>query len=141
MNREIKFRAWDNETKQLYYSDKDCIVSFDECGESVILLGGNKNGEELKDYTLMQYTVFKDKNFKEIYEGDIVAERTMGGINYSVVKFGEINISKQACKEKPCICFYNDYSNFNDCWSDEPLNAKKIEVIGNIYENPELLES
>lgn len=136
MNREIKFRAWDKEKRNMFNIARLDIAD-GSCYDHLF----SRIYDYWNECILMQYTGLKDKNDKEIYEGDIVAERTMGSINYSVVKFGEINISKQACEEKTCICFYNDYSNFNDCWSDEPLNAKKIEVVGNIYENTELLNS
>ena len=148
MNREIKFRGWDKYDKKMIY-DLCQVDSFwhyysysDDTGLHFGKTGPNGVGEDFENKYIMQYTGLKDKNGEKIYEGDILEEHTPSGFNYSVVKFGEINISIFSCKAKMCTCFYQDYSNFNDNWSEVTLgnNLKNIEVIGNIYENPELLE-
>lgn len=72
------------------------------------------------DAIIMQYTGLKDKNGKEIYEGDIVD--TENGI-YEVLWYGE----------GACFRFHILGS------LESPLNYDDIKVIGNIYENPELL--
>ena len=139
--REIKLRAWDCERNKMAkvtwfgFNDGELTLEDEECSTWQAVYG----------YTakVMQYTGLKDKNNKEIYEGDILKERTPSGFNYSVVKFGEIDISSFSCESKMCTCFYHDFSNFNDNWGEVALgnNLKNIEVIGNIYENPELLET
>ena len=160
MNREIKFRgiAIEGEDKGKFvygsyvYDDvreKHIICSFDTEVEGCepynsygtlvpvdIVIRVNKD-------TVGQYTGLEDKNGNEIYEGDILKEHTPSGFNYSVVKFGEIDISGFSCYPKMCTCFYHDFSNFNDNWGEVALgnNLENIEVIGNIYENPELLET
>ena len=107
--REIKFRAWDKENKKII-SWEDIKVYED-------------NSPYLSDYfnfkntpiILMQYTGLKDKNGKEIYEGDIV---------YSTYYRHNIEIED----------IFTMYK-----WFDYP-ESEEFEIIGNIYENPELLK-
>lgn len=122
--REIKFRVWDKDSKKIYYQD-DFILTFDKVGEDVYL---SKNNEvtPLYRYELMQYTGLKDKNGKEIYEGDILDYGESG--KYKVV------FSKSTFKIQKVNNSKGDLYLLEDCWFDES------EVIGNIYENPELLK-
>lgn len=83
--------------------------------------------EKNKNYKIMQYTGLHDKNGTEIYEGDIVRTHYIGGIG---VENDEV-IFDRGCF---CVNYSEDYhpllNEVNHC----------SEVIGNIYENPELLE-
>ena len=132
--REIKFRAWDgNRIREIFK------IIFQQEGASVFFTDTNPpfeaghlpmHDERLK---LMQYTGLKDKNGKEIYEGDILQD-TLTKIIYAV-KFG--NCKKYA---------FNGWYVENEYYDSRPINGdydtnvnSKIEVIGNIYENPELL--
>lgn len=121
MNREIKFRAWDEKLKLMYATDS---VSLCIDGEICYL---DTDGEWVADManriTLMQYTGLKDKNGKEIYEGDII--HCWGGEYYQ--GYWEYNQK-----------FVVEFGWTQSMW--EMLHVENIEVIGNIYENRELME-
>ena len=121
--REIKFRAWDKEEKEVHEWD-DLIPSVD-----LGYLFSNELGE-YDEYELMQYTGLKDKNGVEIYEGDIVETVYNGEVFAGVVVYdlSEVDFKVTDGKEKYGRNF--QYLTGND----------ENEVLGNIYENPELLE-
>ncbi len=122
--RTYKFRAWDKERKEMYIFDLDSFNSDDgshwlNCENNKILYYG---GLEWGNCELMQFTGLKDKNGKEIYEGDIV--RNEHGVLFTV----EWHSHKYVLR-------YAGYGAFNT----EIRMKEKLEVIGNIHENPELL--
>lgn len=116
MSREIKFRAWDKEADVPFMSDVNMM--------------GYQLGNYLSQdrYVVMQYTGLKDKNSKEIYEGDIVKYVT----NY----YGNR-------KENQTVVEWID--DLEHDGFGEPLamgymfRGGELEVIGNIYENSDLL--
>ena len=147
MKREIKCRAFDTKYGKMYYShgDNPRVNCFH--GSWEIDLEGD-NGDTVgtvecddKTYPLMQYTGLKDKNGVEIYEGDIIDfifwmyHEHESETHY----IGKIDIDEtlQASTfifhQDGNSCFYALYELTFDSESD-------IEVIGNIYENPELLK-
>ena len=124
----------------MYPTDYELVkeIHFGMYGEidSVIIARYRPDGdwefEELKDVELMQYIGLKDKNGKEIYEGDIIKICWNNGEKeLLVVDF--INGSFVA-KEPDKIAHFN----FNDIKTQELVES--IEVVGNIYENKKLLE-
>lgn len=136
--REIKFRAWDEEDKRMYCDDK-VIVTFSGFLEEVYVRR-NSTVDELIDYKLMQYSGIKDIEGKEIYEGDIV-EFLDEEVNYSHcgVEYDEfINIGKVIFSHDELMGW--DITNRNMDLEEVWHYREYIKVIGNIYENPELLE-
>jgi uncharacterized phage protein (TIGR01671 family) len=119
--RQIKFRAWDKVWKNMHY-DKDWAVCFTGemlCMDSDAFDTGKDawlplRARETREYELMQFTGLLDKNGKEIYEGDILKGRFNGVVEWT-----------------------NECAKYNNGWSSFWDNS---EIVGNIYENPELLK-
>lgn len=126
MNREIKFRVWDKENKE--------ILRVQELDFEPTFYGGRMaiRTEQYNDYfnteemLLMQYTGLHDKNGKEIYEGDIV----------------EIT--------RPCILERGEVKFINGCFAIKSkdtllmlyqceINNFKLKIIGNVFENGDIL--
>ena len=142
MNREIKFRIWDKKEKRFHCPNNNAewLVSLD--GEVFHHCGGPLNK---KDYALQQYTGLEDSNEKEIYEGDILEitqepdfchepDKWYGF--YGVVEFDYKSVGFRVQK-------YEDFgSSKKDGDSDDFYYLDRIfrTVIGNIFENPELLK-
>lgn len=140
--REIKFMAWDKKLKRLISNEEFAFSPYfiQADGKVIICDPGNEehNFEELKDYILMQYTGLKDKNDKEIYEGYIVR---LTDIDNELEIFTVIWEKSGYFTLKPFIDnegYVPTLGYFTDRDSND--NYYTIEIIGNIYENPELLE-
>ena len=123
--KEIKFRAWHKKRKKYY---KVLHLHLDDLGGIWATCEGFDIIEQKeihiqiqpKDCIIVQYTGLKDKNGKEIYEGDIVENVSFYP---SVVKYDD------------------DHARFTaEGASFHHYRSHEWEVIGNIYENPELLE-
>lgn len=127
MEREIKFRAFVKGHKLFNYGDLVRNMSFDPFGtvvECAICHGNDYNIVEPS--TVGQYTGLKDKNGKEIYEGDILRTETDKPM---VVSWNEKFAS---------FCLWREGWAFNHFFG-EACDPERCEVIGNIHENPELL--
>jgi len=121
--REISFRAWDIVNEEMNYGKElweegfgRCLIQFD--GEIQAVSDGSIRTDS---FILLQYTGLKDKYGKKIYEGDIIVSKLLG---YSGVP---------VCDE------YTDLMNFFHSVIEYGAKAEDLEIIGNIYENPELL--
>ena len=116
--REIKFRAWDGFYRRM--------VLVDELHIKTNEIRYSQGFNTLNKFVLMQYTGLKDKNGVEIYEGDTIVVNDSYGRDHDlrhIVVFDEGRFGSDA------------YSDFEALWS-----YHTIEVVGNIYENTELLE-
>ena len=143
MQDRFKFRLYDKAIREMAYhvcvgfikdsgKTDDWVCADTSCGQITY------RGDRLKDIVLMQCTGLKDKNGKLIYEGDIISVKikTQDAFNveeyYSenykgeiIFKEGEFAIRVIDTKKQPISLYYY---------------ANGCEIIGNIYENPELLE-
>ena len=125
--REIKFRAWIKEKKAIFevilidYVTKKVTYLLERVGHLL-----NVRNDKFNDVEFMQYTGLEDKNGKEIYEGDILFESF--GERYYKVVFENGSFRAE---------FKGDFEEYSFDLID--VVAQGCEVLGNIYENPELL--
>ena len=137
--REIKFRAWDNQKNKMLYNgyiaEKEgeglqylIIIIHQEENLRYLYANGDMQRPEFfhHKFELMQFTGLKDKNGEEIYEGDIIKqtdEILRVFFNDSTASF-DVQFLGGDCEN----LYTSDFE------------EHKPEIIGNIYENPELLE-
>ncbi len=129
MTREIKFRSWDKILKIMSYNPVNAI----NFNGQFLLNDGKFHDINKTDYILMQYTGLKDKNGKEIYEGDILKHIPAFEANY-FVKY--LTGGFYLCPDNKD---YGEYFASLFAGYDYKNRCNSIEIIGNIYENPELI--
>jgi len=135
--REIRFRAWDTHRKKMW--------SAEEMGRDQLTLSVNGGGlvnvnsadvrfsDFMKHLIPMQFTGLQDKEGQEIYEGDILeSEDIMNGKNIRMsveYKTDHLELWENECGHTQYAGF-----SFSDGYPEEMI------VVGNVHENPELLE-
>jgi len=138
--REIKFRAWDRAYKEMLqvgmlewycnlsgrnHDTKMAFVKGKPFVRTKINFEEYQGGDVEERFELMQYTGLKDKNGKEIYEGDILKD------TYGLIKIKEM--------EEGTFTYTDDKNNLGGVFPIDYSELKNCEIIGNIYENKELL--
>lgn len=138
--REIKFRAWNKENKTMNVVKELSFVQHQD-GRLDMIDAGWRN--PIKTFELMQYTGVRDKNEKEIYEGDIVrwheVLHTSRGIHDYGVSFGVVEFRTTNWSSEFEIKHVKGENRFYDEMGPR-FSFDDVEVIGNIYENPELVK-
>lgn len=127
--REYKFRAWDNVREKMV-----SVIGIIQWGSMEIEVENESRDtyeiDDEEDFVLMQYTGLKDKNGKEIYDGDIVNVDSYELCNPFVIVFED-------------GCFWFGAKLIKGYDREDPVglySQGEIEVIGNIYENSDLIK-
>lgn len=130
--REIKYRAWLKEEKKYVYPTlilvSFCVVTgiaytdIDYTTHELI-----ERRLIIEDVVLEQATGFRDKNNKQIYEGDIVKMPDW----WAELKYEKVRFTKLSCGFEPFV---------NGCFECMSPVGEEVEVVGNIHENKDLLE-
>ena len=122
MNRQIKFRVWDKrKNKGIHTQNMLYHAQLHRFWQDFVDYSG---------YELMQYTGLTDKNGKEIYEGDIIIDTQKQ--KYKII------FDKNYARYDLKVCGENKLSQTS--YFTQIYEKKHIEVIGNIFEHPELLK-
>lgn len=125
MRDRLRYRAWDKENKRYIYGVEKGLQFYSTAGNLRVMTLAEIEGSD--KYDLEQCTGLKDKNGKLIYEGDILksiyTEKT-----YIVDR------------EKHYACWSYRYKNVGTTLSEGDIANYELEIVGNIHENPELLE-
>lgn len=123
MNDRFKFRVWDKEKNEM-----ECDL-YDEPGDMQISCINEVFKDYLSNnrYIVEQCTGLKDKNGKSIYDGDILQD-------------GEQKIKVVFDEERHCFMFEYQYTRAYKPISCLDVLEGDFEIIGNIHENPDLLE-
>ena len=151
--REIKFKVWDNGW-DCYLKDNYAILPD---GRIIFITRTHQNYDyvdivgypehSLSDndrFIVLEYTGFKDKNNKEIYDGDIILSSK--GNKWKIEWESDIKMSPawraiSIGETKDAKRYYGVFSHgVSSCKYLNQMGFKKAEVIGNIYENPDLIK-
>ena len=125
MNHRFKFRVWDKIKKRFYNGTNLNLNDYEEVYSDpagIFFTGLHFLQKDENQYIIQQYTGLNDKNGKEVYEGDIIR--------------GMFDFGPAGFKEEIIPINWDNESGYQL----EYCAITTIEVIGNIFENPELLK-
>ena len=137
--REIKFRAWNEENQRMSQGESLLVMLRSEHDNGIAegMIGMSQYGcdsekEHYGHLIFLLYTDLKDKNGKEIYEGDIIKHfmPNTQWENEEIIYDNEYSMFRFADSLWP-------YTSLGE-WLKEIWTQRSFEVIGNVYENPEL---
>lgn len=131
-----RYRAWNKATKEMHEVDDIVSIVFEEKQICVKTLFFERTSRyDFDDIVLMQSTGLRDKNGKEIFEGDVVTDGyTTGDIkNHPTLGFYMVD-------DNGVERWFSDDSTIEDFEEDVETAARILEIIGNIYTNPDLAE-
>jgi uncharacterized phage protein (TIGR01671 family) len=143
MSREIKFRAWNSDWKMMVQPEDIMSIHFDGVTANadavdfnITTTDGQRNKNTWEDWetgviTLMQYTGLKDKNRVEIYEGDVVYIEHPAWTEKCIVEFKNGSFIFRALNGPSEGVVVPGYTFVRETW--------EVNIVGDIYENPELL--
>lgn len=138
MKRQIKFRVWDKRAKVMIYSNKGYQ------GHFIIDLNGEfhnlQNGSGGDDYIVQQYTGLKDKNGKEVYEGDIVYDRVSSNVDDERMDYFEVSYNEEYSAFILLQLKPDEAGQHWKSWNWIRNIKSYGEVVGNIFENPKLIK-
>lgn len=122
-----KFRAWDKISKKMF---PVMMIDFAQPHVMIEEINGLLCERDFDEIELMQSTGLKDKNDKEIFDGDIVKFTITNGFNYVVDEYGAVSYE------------FGDFYVINGLakYLISDIDTNEVEVIGNEFENPELLK-
>lgn len=139
MSREIKFRVWDKTSESMLYQDNFERVEIDTKNKMVTLIAeeGSNNSHYVLDYEdgieaeVMRYIGMEDEFNKSIYESDI--------LSIKIYSRDKIVVQCKAAVEFKDGCFGVIWGYDKSFLSLNSFSKTKFEVVGNIYENTEIL--
>lgn len=132
MNRKLKFRVWDKDAKKMIYPDEGYQ------GHFVLSLNGEftnlQNGVGGNEVVVTQFTGLKDDRGEDIYEGDIVKfDDSDHNKKYAKGIAEVIYTTDLSIVDSPCFCLWFRFGLHKNMLGS-------IEVIGNVFESPDLLD-
>lgn len=131
-----RYRAWDKIHKTMYEVDDIMSIDFGKSEISVkTLFFERTNYYKFDDIVLMQSTGLKDKNGKEIFEGDVVTDGHTTGDIKNHATYGFYMVDDNGIER-----WFSDTAAIEDFEEDVKTASEILEIIGNIHTNPELVE-